>query len=148
MRPWTSSLTCSSRTTVWSPAAATLPVYGARMSIEAQSPAAAATEASRLPAGAAIDADLPHWETIRVEAVREDVLDEDLAAPQLPDLVSGPEAAEMNGVTPQRVHALAIGKQFPVPAIDRPHLKLWFRAAIERFAEGWDRKPGRPRNVA
>jgi hypothetical protein len=31
------------------------------------------------------------------------------------------------------------------PAIERPHATLWFRAAIKKFADEWERKPGRPR---
>src|ERR1035441_9368209 len=41
------------------------------------------------------------------EAVREDVLDEDLARPQLPDLVRGAGAAARPGVSTQRLHARA-----------------------------------------
>src|ERR1039457_4218196 len=52
------------------------------------------------------------------EAVREDVLDEDLARPQLPDLVRGPEAAAIPGVSTQRLHALAA--EHPGPSTSSP----------------------------
>jgi hypothetical protein len=124
-------------------------LYGARMSVESASPVAAVNEASVYLRCGAIDAGLPEWSTVRAEAVREDVLAEDLAHPQLPDLVSVPEVAEILGVTPQRVHTLTRdNKRFPSPAYHLKTGKIWLRPAIEKFAAGWDRKPGRPRNVA
>ena len=48
------------------------------------------------------------WSAVRVEAVRQDVLAEQLASPSLPDLVSAPEAADILGVKPQRIHQLVI----------------------------------------
>ena len=89
---------------------------------------------------------LPVGPIVRAEAVREDLFDEDLARPQWPDLVSGPEAAKMLGVTVQRVHQLAAAhSEFPRYAYKYDRVTLWHRAAIEKFKAGWDRKPGRPR---
>ena len=78
------------------------------------------------------------------------VYDEDLhaelARPQLPELVSGPEAAEILGVSVQRVHQLAAEHaDFPAPAYKLRAASLWLRPAIVSFAERWDRKRGRPR---
>jgi predicted transcriptional regulator of viral defense system len=44
---------------------------------------------------------------LRIEAVREDVLDEDNAIEQWPDLVTVPDVADILGVTQQRVRVLA-----------------------------------------
>lgn len=93
-------------------------------------------EASQLPAG----------EVVRLEAVRDDVVDEELAEPNYPDLVSGPEIAQILGVSRQRVHQLATEHvRFPAPLYRLGAGSLWVRQAIETFADGWERKPGRPR---
>lgn len=93
----------------------------------------------------AAKAGLPAWPLARVEGVRGDVLDEDLARPNIPSLVSGPEAGEILGVSKQRVHQLAATRaDFPKPLYELAAGKLWDRAAVERFAEEWERRPGRP----
>jgi predicted DNA-binding transcriptional regulator AlpA len=73
----------------------------------------------------------------------------DVEQSTVPDLVSGPEVAEILGVSRQRVHQLAANHpQFPQPLYRLGVGSLWVRAAIERFAEEWERKPGRPRKSA
>jgi hypothetical protein len=82
---------------------------------------------------------------VRVGATRHDVLDEELARPAYPDLVSGPEAAELLGVSRQRLHQLARSHpHFPEPLYQLRVGPLWIRAGIEAFAQRWARKPGRP----
>lgn len=72
----------------------------------------------------------------------------ELERPTLPALVSGPEVAEILGITRQRVHQLAHERaDFPEPAYQLGVGRLWFRAGIERFAEQWQRRPGRPRKT-
>lgn len=81
----------------------------------------------------------------RVEVVREDVRDAELELPTLPDLVSGPEAAEILGVSRQRVHQLAHShRDFPRPLYRLGAGSLWARSAVEAFADRWERRPGRP----
>jgi hypothetical protein len=88
---------------------------------------------------------LPTGPVTRVEVVREDIRDTELERPTLPELVSGPEAAEILGVSRQRVHQLAHQHpDFPAPAYRLGVGSLWFRAGVERFARDWSRKPGRP----
>jgi hypothetical protein len=90
---------------------------------------------------------MPKWPVVCAEAIREDVLAEQLARPSLPDLVSAPEAADILGVKLQRVHQLAAEhRDFPEPAYELRAGKLWLRAAIEAFAER-KRLPGRPRRA-
>ena len=89
-------------------------------------------------------AGFPEWPVVRIEVVHEDVLTEELERPALPPLVSGPEAAEILGVSRQRLHQLAMTSRFPQPLYELGAGKLWHRAAIERFAETSTRKPGRP----
>lgn len=89
-------------------------------------------------------AGLPTWPFARAEAVRQDVLDAENAKPTLPELVSVPEAAEILGVSPQRVRELsAANPGFPEPMYELRTGKLWLRDAIDAFARR-DRKPGRP----
>jgi hypothetical protein len=62
----------------------------------------------------------------------------------LPALMSGAEAAELLGVSRQRVHQLATEHPaFPDPVYELGVGKLWLRETIETFARNWDRKPGR-----
>lgn len=96
----------------------------------------------------ACKAGMPSWPIVRAEAVRQDVLDAANARPTLPELVSVPEAAELLGVSPQRVHELAgANAAFPEPMYELRTGKLWLRDAIDAFAQRWERKPGRPRKT-
>jgi hypothetical protein len=92
---------------------------------------------------------LPTEPVTRLEVVREDIRDAELERPQLPELVSGTEAAEILGVTRQRVHQLAAAHpDFPKPAYRLGVGSLWFRSGIEGFAQRWQRRPGRPPSAA
>jgi predicted DNA-binding transcriptional regulator AlpA len=122
------------------------PTWGGTISVESATALGAVNAGAAIVTVAAEKARLPDWPIVRAEAVREDVLDEDLERPQIPDLVSGPEVAEILGITNQRVHQLAAeNARFPRPAIQRRGATLWLRAAIEKFDAEWERKPGRPR---
>ena len=113
--------------------------------LEEPDPVRAAAIAAALVETLAAKAGMPLWPTVRIEAVREDVLEEQNARPTLPDLVSTPEAAEILGVSAQRLRELAGGsRQFPKPVYELKAGKLWLRDAIEAFGQRWDRKPGRP----
>lgn len=119
--------------------------WSAMIFVETPEAVAAAVAAESLVSKAAHDAGLPDWPVVRAEALREDVLDDDLARPQLPDLVTAPEAAQILGVSRQRVHALAAeNRDFP-DAVMIGSIRAWYRAAIERFNEHWDRKGGWPK---
>jgi hypothetical protein len=116
--------------------------------ISAQAPGAAEAVAygSGLIEKLAVKADMPTWPVVRAEAVRQDVLDAENSRPTLPELVSAPEAADILGVSSQRLHELASGKAgFPEPMYELRTGKLWLRGAIEAFGRRWDPKPGRPR---
>jgi hypothetical protein len=123
--------------------------WEATVSLEEPDPVRAAAVAAALVESLATQAGMPSWPAVRVEAIREDVLAEENARPTLPGLVSTPEAAEILGVTPQRLRELATGNRgFPAPVYELKAGKLWLRDAIEAFAERWDRKPGRPDRAA
>lgn len=123
--------------------------YDATVGISAEDASFAAAEATTLLTRAAAEAGLPAWPIVRVETIREDVADAELARPDLPDLVAGPEVAGILGVNRQRVHQLAHGHpQFPRPLYRLGVGSLWDRAAIDAFGAEWERKPGRPRRSA
>ena len=63
------------------------------------------------------------------------MLQEDLVRPTLPELIWLPRLARCSG--PARSGSAPLQETNPLlPAafIDRPHAKLWVRAAVERFA--------------
>lgn len=83
------------------------------------------------------------------EAVAVEVADQRLAEPTIPDLVSGVEAAQILGVSRQRVHQLAAeNASFPPPVARLASGSVWLRSGVEGFAQTWTRKPGRPAKAA
>jgi hypothetical protein len=122
--------------------------WDATVTISVGSPREAAEVGTQIIETWAVKSGMPSWPAVRIEVIRQDLLAEQLARPSLPDLVSAPEAADILGVKPQRVHQLVIEcKTFPEPAYDLRGGKLWLRAAIEAFADR-KREPGRPRKAA
>jgi hypothetical protein len=120
--------------------------WSARISVEAVGAADGAALGVALVLLLARQAELPEWPIVRAEAVREDVFVEDLAQPQLPDLVSAPEAAELLQVSVERLQQLAADhRDFPPPAYELAAATLWLRPAIVTFSEHWERERGTPR---
>lgn len=118
--------------------------WGATFSIQAASAWEAVLHGAPLAEKLACKAGMPSWPVVRAEAVRQDILDAQNARPTLPELVSVPEAAEILGVSPQRVRELAAANaSFPEPMYELRTGKLWLRDAIDAFARRV-RKPGRP----
>lgn len=123
--------------------------WDASIGVEAATAAEATRVGQAVIADSAAKAGLPDWPVVRVETIDEDARDDLATSPNMPDLVSGPEIARLLGVSRQRVHQLAAGNpQFPKPLYRLGVGSLWTRSAIERFAEEWERKPGRPKASA
>lgn len=61
-----------------------------------------------------------------------------------PELMSAAKIADELGVSRQRVHQLRSTAGFPAPLADLRGGAVWDAAAVRRFAETWERKPGRP----
>lgn len=118
--------------------------YEATVSIDAVDEHDAYQRGNNLIIGAVEKVSLPNWPVVRLEVLTDDEVDRDLARPTLPDMVSGQVAADILGVTRQRLHQLRDNPRFPSPLIDQPGAILWARAAIEAFDQSWTRKPGRP----
>ena len=120
--------------------------WSARISVEAAGAADGAALGVALVILLARQAELPEWPIVRAEAVREDVFVEDLAQPQLPDLVSAPEAAQLLQVSLERLQQLAAHQDFPAPAYELAAATLWLRPAVVTFSERWERERGTPRS--
>ncbi len=72
-----------------------------------------------------------------------------LAKPTIPPLVGVHEAAEILGVSKQRIADLAAtSKSFPRPVAQLAGGRIWPRSAIEAFRSTRTGKPGRPRSSA
>jgi hypothetical protein len=122
--------------------------WDATVSVQADHARSAADRGAALIEARAAQAGFPGWPVVHVEAVRQDVLDAQNERPTLPSLVSAPEAADLLGVSAQRVHELATGHTgFPEAAYELRTGKLWLRDAIIAFGQRWERRPGRPRKV-
>lgn len=68
-------------------------------------------------------------------------------APTMLELMSAAEIADELGVSRQRVHQLRSMKSFPLPLAELRGGAVWDAAAVRRFAETWNRKPGRPSSM-
>ena len=88
--------------------------WSATVSMQAEQARSAAGMGGALIEARAAEAGLPGWPVVRLEAVRHDVLEAGNERPTLAALVSAPEAAEILGVSAQRVHELAAANpRFP-----------------------------------
>jgi hypothetical protein len=122
--------------------------WSARISVEADSAAGAVALGAALVTSLGERAGLPGWPVVRAEAVREDVLAEDLAQPPLPDLVSAAEAAAIAGAPADSLgNRGAEPPGFPAPVLELGPASLWLRAAVTGFAEEHERRKG-PRRPA
>jgi hypothetical protein len=83
-----------------------------------------------------------------VEALSMEDLDRSIAESNAPDLVGVSELADLLHVTKQRISKLAATGDFPRPIATLAAGPIWRKNAIARFAEAWERRPGRPRKAA
>lgn len=122
--------------------------WSGTVSYEADSPVDAAYNGHEIVLTFAYKASLPMWPVVRVEAVDHDELARDLANPLFPDLIGAAEAAQLLGVSRQRIHDMRkTTPGFPHPAVEVAMGPLWTVHSIERFVETWTRRPGRPAAV-
>ncbi|WP_353647408.1 MULTISPECIES: DUF2188 domain-containing protein [unclassified Mycobacterium] len=88
-----------------------------------------------------------HARLVGAEIVSEVEWERRANAPTMPELMSAAEIAEELGITRQRVHQLRSLSSFPAPLADLRGGAVWDAAAVRRFGETWERRPGRPRTV-
>lgn len=78
-----------------------------------------------------------------------DLVAAEVHRPTLPTLLGSSEVGELLGVSRQRVHQLhREHPEFPPPLVQVSMGPLWDEAAVEKFAQVWDRRPGRRRVTA
>ena len=118
---------------------------GVQLSVMSRSAAAAVKTAVRRVESAAAEAGLRHRGPQRVEATTVDALEAALAESSMPALVGTSEVAALLRVSRQRVSELSRAGHFPTPLATLASGPVWMEAAIARFAESWDRSPGRRR---
>jgi hypothetical protein len=88
---------------------------------------------------------LEPYEIAGVRIRTEQRVDQELAQPTIPTLLGASEVADLLGVSRQRVHQLhRENAAFPPPLVEVAMGPLWDEQAIDKFAQAWDRKPGRP----
>lgn len=121
--------------------------YSVRLAVEARTPQTAIDQAATLVQKAAINADLPDWPEVHVEATEWEQFERDLDQPTYPEVVGIAEIAALLGASKQRASALARSPRFPRPFAELKAGPIWFLPNVQRFIEEWDRKPGRPRTV-
>lgn len=128
------------------PEVATRAEWGATVTVDAPSPAAAVARATEILTEAAQAAGLPDLEVQRVEALTAAELDRELAAPVGGvDLVGVSEIARMLDVSRQRVSTLQTRHDFPTPLAKLAAGPVWRRHDVEHWATTWERASGRPK---
>jgi hypothetical protein len=85
---------------------------------------------------------------IAAEVMTTEEADRRLAEPAFPELAGVAEVAAMLGISRQRLHALRDRHEFPAPVAVLAAGPVWRKGDLSTFAEGWHRKPGRPRLYA
>lgn len=80
----------------------------------------------------------------RVEAKTAERAEKDLDEPTFPEMFGVSEVAEFLRVSKQRVSELRESGRLPEPLSELRAGPVWPRPTIERFLEGWARRPGRP----
>jgi predicted DNA-binding transcriptional regulator AlpA len=113
-------------------------VWSAVVTIETSDEARALARGVHLIRQLAKKAGLPDWATSTAQVVTAGDLDREQMSSNRPELVSGPEAARMLGISRQRVHQLASeNPEFPEPLYRLAVGSLWDRRAVVAFAQRW-----------
>lgn len=120
------------------------PGYTVTVDVEAQDPLIAGRTGVRFARGT-VGADLP-GAVVDLRITTPEQYEAEALRPDFPPLASAADAAEILGVSRQRVHQLAKSNtRFPAPIAQVGTGPLWTVPAIEHFDRTWERKPGRPR---
>lgn len=119
------------------------PGYTVTVDVEADGLLAAANVGARF-ALTELGADL-RAQVVDLRVTTPERFEAEALRPDFPPLASAADAAEILGVSRQRVHQLAASNtRFPAPVARVRTGPLWAVPAIEHFASVWDRRPGRP----
>lgn len=83
-------------------------------------------------------------EPIGAEVLQESEWERRAESATMPELMSAAEIADELGVSRQRVHQLRDTAAFPAPLVELRGGAVWDAAAVRKFGQEWQRKPGRP----
>lgn len=122
-------------------------VWSARITVPGPTAGSALDTGADIVDDAAGRSEMPAWAYVRVELLRDDELERELARPTFPDVVGSGEVLELMGISKQRLWQLRQTDDFPQPMVTLSATPIWMRAAIESFMERWNRKVGRPSKV-
>ena len=117
--------------------------WAARIIVTAHTVTDATTDAQCVVVENAMKAGLPRWPIVDLQATDWRHF-EQLSQRNTPDIVGSAEAAEILGVTRQRLHALRSRDGFPEPVVELSGTSVWLRSTIDSFSRRWARQPGRP----
>lgn len=81
---------------------------------------------------------------VALEILTPEEQDRRLAEPPFPELVGVTEITEMLGISRQRLAVLRKRPEFPAPVARLMAGPVWRARDLSTFAEGWQRRPGRP----
>jgi predicted DNA-binding transcriptional regulator AlpA len=119
-------------------------VLDVTMSIEAPDAVQAVHRASKLLLPLVQAAGFSIEPVREVRAREAEALSAELERSNFPDIVGTTEAAELLGMSRQRIHELRSAGRFPEPMVELAAGPIWLRRAIEAFAEV-KRPGGRPK---
>jgi hypothetical protein len=146
--------------------------YSAQLTVDAASPVHAVARSVEVVRRAAAAAGMAEWPVVHAQVTAAEEPDRPVAAPDpdpqvaaldpepqvAPDpepqvappdpdrleLVGVSEIATTLGISRRRADTLAHRDDFPEPIARLASGPVWTRPSVERFAESWKRKPGRP----
>lgn len=118
--------------------------YGAQFDVHAPTAERATEAALSTFCAAAHKVGLPGWPVVHVELMMVDDQQAALEEPAFPDVLGVTEAAQMLGVSRQRLAQLEGRRDFPEPMVRLAAGPGVAASSIEGFERRWDRRPGRP----
>lgn len=116
---------------------------GVSVAIEADG-AVQASKVAAETAGTVLSAYGP-LDVVKIDVRTEAVMEAEISAPSIPELVGYAEIAEMAGVSRQRARQFADIDGFPMAVVETAAGPLRTKASVEAWVETRNTKPGRPR---
>lgn len=116
--------------------------FTVQLAVEADTSRAALDSATEAVIGALSDAEAADVDLVGFEVLDSLAMERGLDTPVYPDVVGYAEIAEMAGVSRQRARAFRDSPGFPAPVIETAQGPLMLRAAVARWLETRNTRPG------